>query len=39
MQEEHCLGTCSLYVNMRRPMVIRIDDDAQAIEAEDGRHG
>jgi hypothetical protein len=38
MQDERSLAGCSDDVNMRRSMIVRINYDAQASEAENSRH-
>lgn len=38
VQEEHHLATASSDADMRRPMIVRVDDHAQPVDAEDGRH-
>jgi hypothetical protein len=39
IQKEHSFAIRSFDVDMRGSMVVRVDDDAQAIEPMNGRHG
>lgn len=38
-QEKHGLAIGTDHANMRRSMIVRLDDDAQTVEAQDRRHG
>lgn len=38
MQDEHGFAGRSLDVDVRRAMIVWVDDHAQAIEAQDSRH-
>ena len=38
VQEEHRLATASSDVDMRGPVIMRVDHHAQPVDAEDGRH-
>ena len=38
MQDEDRFAACALDVHMRRTMIVRVDDDPQAIQAQDCRH-
>lgn len=39
VEQEHRLAAGSNDVNVRGPVIVRVDGHAQAIEAENGRHG
>jgi hypothetical protein len=38
VQVEHCLAAAANHMNMGRPMVVRVHDNALSLESQDGRH-
>lgn len=38
MQNEHCFSVWPYDVDVRKPMIVRVDHDAQSIEPQDGGH-